>query len=560
MKNLESLLKRVDGKGYKAYKDIKGTYKFNHYDLNILYVQGDPFASPSLFEIECNLFKLGFAYELFNTRAKKVAFEDFILRRVYKTLVKLKSRGLGSGKSGEIYVYKPSCEIIKRSACEIKEDKLRIKVYLGLPAKGRRVLAKEALFMINEQLPKVYEAIKNIDMNKLEEHVEHNETIENIRVEMKKKGIMTFIANGSILARESSVSERPLRSAVPFESPSTLSEEILLDNGVHLKGMGIKEGITVISGGGFHGKSTLLNAIEKGVYNHILGDGREYVITRDDACKIRAEDGRSVNKVNISSFIDNLPFHKDTKSFSTPNASGSTSQASNIVEAIEIGSKLLLIDEDTSATNFMIRDKKVEELISKDKEPITPFLSKIKSLYERNGVSSIVVVGGLGDYFAVADNILVMDNYQTKDKTKKAKEIIAKYKDTNILNDTEGITFTNRQLNVSESIKIFNDKKDKVKHRDMDHLLIGKDEIDLRSIEQLVETGQVNFVGELIKIIFRRRDLDKYTLRDILDTYENRLLDENICEILDNNSGNISYARKFEIGAAINRLRREIFN
>ncbi len=560
MKNLESLLKRVDGKGYKAYKDIKGIYKFDEYNLNILYVQGDPFASPSLFEIECNLFKLGFSYDLFNTRAKKVAFEDYILREVYETLVKLKSRGIGSGKSGEMYVYKPSCEIIKRSACEINKDKIRVKMYLGLPAKGRRIVAKEALFMINEQLPKVYDALKKIDMNKLEKHVNHNENIENIRKEMKKKGIITFIANGSILARESSVSERPLRGAIPFESPSTLSEELHLDNGFSLKGMGIKEGITVISGGGFHGKSTLLNAIEKGVYNHILDDGREYVITRDDACKIRAEDGRSVNKVNISSFIDNLPFYKDTKSFSTPNASGSTSQASNILEAIELGSRLLLIDEDTSATNFMIRDKKVEELISKDKEPITPFLSKIKSLYERNGLSSIVVVGGLGDYFAIADNVLVMDNYQTKDKTKEAKKIIAKYKDTNIINLEDGVNFTNRKLNVRESIKIFNDKKDKVKHRDMDHLLIGKDEIDLRSVEQLVEVGQIDFIGELIKIIFRRKDFDKYTLRDILDTYENRLLDENITEILDNNSGKVSYARKFEIGAAINRLRREIFN
>jgi predicted ABC-class ATPase len=323
--------------------------------------------------------------------------------------------------------------------------------------------------------------------------------------------------------------------------------------------MALKEGVTIITGGGFHGKSTLLNAIEKAIYNHISGDGREFCITNTDAVKIRAEDGRSVNKVDISSFIGNLPYGKDTKSFSTENASGSTSQASNIVEAIELGSKLLLIDEDTSATNFMVRDKKVQELITKDKEPITPFISKVSALYKKNRVSSIVVVGGLGDFFDVANKVLMLDNYKVLDITKRAKEIALKYKDEELTYSNSKVDVKNRRLNVSETIKVFNTKKVKLKNKDLDELIIGKDEINLRSVEQLVEFGQVNFIGELIRKIFTRRDLDKYTLRDILETYENRLKDESIEEMIGSKSGKLVYTRKYEVGAAINRIRKDLF-
>lgn len=559
MENLESLLKRVDGKGYKAYKDIAGSYNYKDYKLNVLYVQGDPFASPSLFELDLNLVKHGFDPELIRNKSRRVAFEDYILRRVYKTIGSRKLKMMGSGRSGSISIYKPEQEILKRSAVEVKDNRVKVKLYLGLPAQGRRILAREAIEMISVELPKIAESIKRIDMTRLKEHVILNENIDLFRAELKRQGIKVFIANGSILARTSSVDDRPLANAIPFESPKSLEKEITLANGFSLTGMALKEGVTIITGGGFHGKSTLLNAIEKAIYNHISGDGREFCITNTDAVKIRAEDGRSVNKVDISSFIGNLPYGKDTKSFSTENASGSTSQASNIVEAIELGSKLLLIDEDTSATNFMVRDKKVQELITKDKEPITPFISKVSALYKKNRVSSIVVVGGLGDFFDVANKVLMLDNYKVLDITKRAKEIALKYKDEELTYNNSKVDVKNRRLNVSETIKVFNTKKVKLKNKDLDELIIGKDEINLRSVEQLVEFGQVNFIGELIRKIFTRRDLDKYTLRDILETYENRLKDESIEEMIGSKSGKLVYTRKYEVGAAINRIRKDLF-
>lgn len=557
MENLKELLKRIDGKGYKAYKDIVGSYNYDDYNLNILYVQGDPFASPSLFELEFNLLKFGFSPMLFNSKSKKVAFEDFILRFVYNILKKRTVKC--QGKGGEINIYEPGQEILKRSAVEVNNEIIKIKFYVCLPAQGRRILAKETTKIVEKELPKLVESIKNINITSLDKHVKLNENIDLFREELKKNNIKAFIANGSILARKSSVEDTALKGSISFESPATLQETIKLKNGFSLTGMAIRDGVTIITGGGFHGKSTILNAIEKGVYNHIGGDGREYVITTRDAVKIRAEDGRSVKKVNISSFIDNLPFNKDTRNFTTENASGSTSQATNIIEALELNSRLLLIDEDTSATNFMVRDKKVQELISNKKEPITPFLARVQGLYRKNGVSSIVVVGGLGDYFDVADRVLVLDNYNVIDATEKAKEISNRYKDNSLKYIDEKVEVTRRSLNVIETIRVFNTKKVKIKSKGLDHLLIGKNDIDLRAIEQLVEEGQVNFIGEIIKKIFTRRDLEKFSLAEILETYENRLAEEGVNELLDLKNGSLAYTRRFEVAAAINRMRKDLF-
>jgi len=286
----------------------------------------------------------------------------------------------------------------------------------------------------------------------LEEHIKLVEDQEFIRRKLKEKGLVCFIANNSILPRESGISAKPLKDAVKFVSPENLKVKFTLPSGKEIEGMGIKEGITLICGGGFHGKSTLLEAIQLGVYNHIKDDGREFVITREDAVKIRAEDGRYIEKVDISPFIENLPFGKDTRHFSTEDASGSTSQSANIIEAIEAGSKLLLIDEDTTATNLMIRDLRMQKLVHKDKEPITPFIDRIRELWEKFGISTIMVSGGLGDYFEVADYVIVMENYLPKDKTKEAKQIIQNFPSKRIKETSEPFKIPKPRFVISETI------------------------------------------------------------------------------------------------------------
>ncbi|KAJ3062119.1 hypothetical protein HDU98_001985, partial [Podochytrium sp. JEL0797] len=163
-----------------------------------------------------------------------------------------------------------------------------------------------------------------------------------------------------------------------------------------------------------------------GVYNHVVGDGREFVVADPLVLKIRAEDGRSITSVDVSPFISNLPFGKDTTTFTTLDASGSTSMAANIQEAIEFGCTGFLFDEDTCATNFLIRDQRMQQLISSEMEPITPLISKIRSLYRDLGCSSILVVGGCGSYLDVADTVISMDSYVAKDVTLQAKQIASR--------------------------------------------------------------------------------------------------------------------------------------
>ena len=561
MKNLENLLKRIDGKSYKLYKDIKGRYNFNDYILEIIRVQGDPFAVPSLLSIEIDLKKYSYDKELYKNSPRKLAFEDYVLRRFARSVWENSGRKNGSGKSGLIAVYTPKQEIIKRSAVEISGNTLSIKFYAGLPAAGRRILAKAAIEMIFRDLPKITSCLKpeNLGIAGLKKQVETNEIVDFIREEMQKQNIVSFVANGSVLARMSSVDDRPMKGAVQFMSPENLKHSIRLPNGEVVEGMAIKKGVTLVTGGGFHGKSTLLNAVEKGVYNHIPGDGREFVLTDFSAVKIRAEDGRSIQNVDIRNFINNLPFEKDTSSFYTENASGSTSQACNIMEAVESGSKLLLIDEDTCATNFMVRDVKIHELISKDKEPITPFIEKINALKNVADVSVIVVVGGLGDYFDVADTVLMLDEYRVKNITQKAKEVSRKYKREHIkLDDTE-FNIKHRSLNEKYCRGLWKDPRAKIKNRGLDELSLGREVVDLRSIEQLIEEGQVRFIGDVIKKLFKYEDLGKFTFREIMDKYEEEMENAEISSYLGVRSGSLAFSRKYEVAAAVNRIRKKIF-
>lgn len=399
--DLKRELGRIDGRGYKSYKDLEGQYSFNNYILSIDHVQGDPFASPSRVRVIVNRHFNKFPGELFDEKYKTVALCDFLTRLFSKNIYKYGEKIFGSGKSGLIEISRCPQQILERTSVIIDNEKIEARFYVGFPAKGRSVLSRELEKILFNVLPNIVEntlIYNKINTKALSDRIKLVEDQEFIRNELENRNLVAFVGNNSILPRESGVSQKPLKDGKKFISPKELEVEFSTPNRGIIKGMGIPKGITLIVGGGYHGKSTLLRALELGVYNHIEGDGREFVITDDSALKVRAEDGRAITKTDISLFINNLPNGKDTKSFYTENASGSTSQAANIIEGIESGTKLFLIDEDTSATNFMIRDRIMQQLVAKDKEPITPFIDVAKSLYDEKGISTILVAGSSGDF------------------------------------------------------------------------------------------------------------------------------------------------------------------
>ncbi|SFC69116.1 ABC-ATPase domain-containing protein [Clostridium uliginosum] len=567
MKNLNDLHKElvsIDGRGYKAYKQLEGMYEFNDYILSIDHVQGDSFASPSKVRIivDQNIAKIPGG--LLDKKYKSIAVQDYITRLFYKNINIFSKKVFGSGKSGLISISKCPQEILNRTSIIIDEKSIQARIDVGFPARGRSVLAKELEKILFEFLPKIIEAsliYNNIDKNKLINQIKLVEDQEFIRTELNKKNLVAFVANGSILPRESGISTKPLKDGRAFYSPKTLEVKFDLPNRGEIKGMGIPKGITLIVGGGYHGKSTLLRGLELGVYNHIEGDGREFVITDDTALKVRAEDGRVIHNNDISLFINNLPNKKDTKKFFSENASGSTSQASNIIEGMESGTKTFLIDEDTSATNFMIRDEIMQKLVSREKEPITPFIEIVKSLYEQKGISTIIVVGSSGDYFDIADNVIQMDSYEAKDVTNEAKalssgKILERIKEKNISID----------VNLNRIVKngsIENGYKGvKIKTLGMDGLSINKENIDLRAVEQIVDSEQVNAIGEIMKWAEDNIIDGKKTLIEITDSIMEYISKEGLLKIneIKGGHGNLAMPRRQEIMGAFNRFRNLVIS
>lgn len=427
---LRSSLRAIDHKGYPAYKSLAGAYRFDQYVLVIDHVQGDPFASPSSLHVEVPMERGGFPAEFFEQDCSRIALQDFLVRRLEEQFRQYNFKAKGSGKSGLLSISRCGQEVLERSACQITKKQITARFHVGFPAFGRTINAGELDKILFEFLPKCIQSslfYGELDQKAVERAVFLAEDQEALRHILRKEKLVAFVANGAILPRKSGVSDLPMAGSVPFVSPSTMERRFVLPHRGEIAGMAVPEGITLIVGGGYHGKSTLLEAIQMGVYNHIAGDGREYVLTEDTAVKLRAEDGRSVRNVDISLFINDLPNKKDTVSFSTEDASGSTSQAAGVVESMEAGSRLFLIDEDTSATNFMVRDELMQQVIRREKEPITPFLERAGDLYEQAGISTILVAGSSGAFFYIADHILCMDCYRPVDITDSVKELCGKY-------------------------------------------------------------------------------------------------------------------------------------
>ncbi|GAB3060942.1 ABC-ATPase domain-containing protein [Virgibacillus ainsalahensis] len=560
MRKLLQQLKQLDNKGYKGYKSIQGQYTYDAFDLFIDYVQGDPFATPSKIRIVIPADKREVKKDWLQSQSRKIAAEDAMARAVGNAIAKSNLFIKGSGKSGMILFDKPGQEILERSAVQVTADSITVCISVGLPANGRKINGREAEKLFANALPMIMKnSIFTITDEQIQQAVQLADQQDAIRTEMRKKGWIAFIANDAILPRESGISNRPLKNAVTFRSPEENEVAIEIPHqSVPIKGMAVEKGITLIVGGGYHGKSTILQAIERGVYSHTEGDGREFVLTDPDAVKIRAEDGRQVTGVNISPFINNLPHQRDTSFFSTENASGSTSQAANVMEALEAGATTLLIDEDTSATNFMIRDHRMQQLVSNHKEPITPFIDKIKQMRTEFDVSTILVMGGSGDYFDRADTVIMMESYVPYNVTEQANEIIQKYPlERDAITDNHFGKVAKRYFQ-QNSLQTRKGKKEKTQAKGLYKIIMGKTDISFEDTEQLVDQSQTRMIAEIIQFLDRTNGLEPKSLHELLDKVEKQMDEKGLASFTvfkNQHPGDIARPRRYEIAAVLNRMR-----
>ena len=552
-------MRSIDHRGYPAYKSLRGSYDFGSYVLHIVHVQGDPFAAPSDLKVTVRADRAGWPAADCGRYENRVALQDMILRRFGRQLDDVSGRARGSGKSGRLNASRPGQEILDRSACQISaKGDVTLRFFAGFPAAGRTVLAGELEKMLFDYLPgcvessAVFSAYPEEAVRRVTDLAEDQAFL---REELKRRNLCAFVADGAVLPRESGISQSPLRDSVPFRSPNEDRVTIGLPHRGDVTGMGIRRGVTLIIGGGYHGKSTLLKALERGVYNHIAGDGRELVVTDESAVKVRAEDGRCVSRDDISLFINHLPNGKDTRDFSTENASGSTSQAAAVVEALESGAKTLLMDEDTCATNFMVRDERMQRIVCAEEEPITQFSGRMRALFTQAGVSTILVAGSSGAFFGEADTVIQMDRYEPKDVTVRVRELApAAGREKTVLRMPDA---RNRCPRPGRD---FEEYKGRVKHKNLgkEGFVIGRGETDLRLVEQLVDGEQSECLAETFVLMAQSRMNGHNSVASLVGDWERSFEREGfgLYEKAGSSvSGNMAKPRKEELAAALNRCR-----
>ncbi|AMS06556.1 ATPase [Acidipropionibacterium acidipropionici] len=543
--DLEDLLHSIDGRGYGGYKRLAGSFALPGCRVAVDHVQADPYAPPALVRVMVDADQAGLPDDLVDDRAGRVATADFLTRGLVDAL--RSHRDVSIGQVGQ--------EVLERTHVVILPDRLEARLQVQLPAAGRRVKGRQAFRILSEDLPDIADLLlhHNLDAARLRTHVALCRDQEALRGRLAGLGLVAFVADGSVLPRRSGDSDLPLDEAVPFTSPESLRVDVDLPSGRRLTGMGVPEGVTVIVGGGYHGKSTLLRALERGVHPHIGGDGREWVVTRPDAVAVRAEDGRSVTGTDISAFIADLPSGTRTERFSTTNASGSTSQAANLAEAVEAGASALLIDEDTSATNFMIRDERMRRLIPADREPITPFVDRVRPLRRERGVSTVLVAGGSGAFFDVADHVIAMERYLPCDVTARAREIagIAAPAETQ-----EAVFEPTPERIPARGCLPPAGRRRPARARGTDTIQIDRQIIDLSALSQLVDPAQT---AAIARVLDRISELLDGTIGIVEATARiDELIDAEGLDALSGFRGHpgfLARPRTFEIGAALNRYR-----
>ena len=564
MRTLDDLrlkLLSIDGRGYPNYKQIGGSYEASGFTLYIDRVQGDPFASPSRLRVVVDSLHANLPAWSYSTKIQRIAAADFMNRILVRCFAR-QSKSRGSGKSGILDMLRPGQEVLARTSVLVHEDgRVEARFRAGLPAQGRRILGRQAATLLTEDVVASIEqglVSAAFEPEALERHVQCVEDTQALRCQLKEKGLVAFVADGAILPRASGVDERPLSSKIvkPFVAPQELRVELQTVHSGSVSGLGVRQGITLIVGGGYHGKSTLLRAIERGVYDHVPGDGREMVVSIEEAVKVRAEDGRAIRSVDISNFINNLPNGEDTRAFVSENASGSTSQAAAIAEALECKAACILLDEDTSATNFMIRDARMQALIQNKDEPITPFIDRTRQIFAEQGVSTVLVVGGAGDYFDVADDIIAMRDYEPHVVTDEVKGICQSMPSQRSRESIPWAAPRFRQLDLKTLDAAKGRKDTSIKTLSKERVLFGREEVDLSALEQLVEAGQTRAIARALVWAKNQAFLQGGDLSAGLLALHQHIEGEGMDVFDKAKVGDYTSFRVFELAGFLGRMRR----
>lgn len=568
---LRRTLARIEGRPYPAYRDLSGAYDFVDFRLYVDHIQADPYAAPSRLRVLIPAGRAGLRAEEWSTTARRIALEDWLLRRLAAALGRAAERGEETGRSGtdaagppagHLRILTPGQQVIERSAIAVRAGAVEIRLTCDLPAERRVVRGGRAAAVLDVALPAAVAAMLShgaADQASLRAHIALVEDQQALRAELGRRGWIAFLADGSILPRRSGQSDLPLphQDAVRFVAPESLAATVSLPHRGQVRGLPIPQGITLIVGGAYHGKSTLLRAIERGIYDHIAGDGRELCVTDRLTVSVAAEDGRPVSGVDISAFVGTLPGGRGTERFRTAAASGSTSQAAGLCEAVEMGAACLLLDEDRSAANFMSRDARMRALVPDAEDPVVPFVERVRWLYRSRGVSTVLVVGGAGAFLDTADLVLRMRDYQPVDVTAAAVAVACRLPVAAVA-AAPSAPQAARRVPAPEpfSAVVGPGGRVRARPRGRDGIAVGDVQVDLSHLAQICDEAQIRALADMLPRAAAYAD-GRRTLAEVVADVEadiDRLGLEVLSPWPGQCPGDYARPRGFELAAALNRI------
>jgi predicted ABC-class ATPase len=557
--DLERALARLEGKPYGAYRELRGRgFRAGPLRLRFLHVQPDPFAPPSRLEIRAEPGWLSLGDAECGSADTRRAAADFLHRAIRVVLAGAGS-GAGGGARGGIEIAPLGPEVLERTAAVLgAAGELTLRLRVALPAAGRRILGRSAAELCALRLPAALERVRAaLDRSALAHHLAAVEDQVALRGLLAGRGLVAFLAEGSVLPRRSGVDERPLPDALPLEVPRELAVELRAPHAGRLRGLAIPEGVTLLVGGAYHGKSTLLDAIARGVYDHAPGDGRERCVTLRSAALVRAEDGRAVRGVDLRPFIRDLPLGRRTDRFHSDDASGSTSHAAAVLEALEAGARVLLCDEDTAATNFLLRDARMRRLVPDDREPITPLLDRVRELHRDHGVSTVLALGASGDALELADRVIQLDEYRPRDVGERARAVArALPRPVEAIPPPAAWEAAAPRIPDPASLDPRGRRaRERVRGRGTRSLEFGSEEIDLSALGQLVDPAQARAIGDALLLLAREICDGVRSVPELLDELDLRMERGGLEAVAAPGFGDRARPRRLEIAGALDRLR-----
>ncbi|HEY3248597.1 MAG TPA: ABC-ATPase domain-containing protein [bacterium] len=557
---LRDKLYTLEGKPYAAYKVLEGEYRFDRFVLALDYIQGDPGGSPSPMRVRVDQAEIRLSPESWTTPGRRIALQDYLARRWQEAIKKVGRGARGPGRPFGFVIESGGQQVLERTACRLAEEFVEIRAGVALPSEGRKALPKEAHTLLLEDLPLITEMAlmaghptQNPEV--LQRHLDVAEDADALRTQLIARGLVAFIADGSILPREGGSDRPQLSRVVTFQAPPDLRVTLETPHRGPITGLGIPRGITLLTGPAFSGKSTLLRALAAGVYSHLPGDGREYCVTAADAVFVVREDGRRVEAVSLAPFITALPGGEDVRRYRTEHAPDLLSQVAGVMEALEMGASVLLFDEDATSPTLMARDPARVALMPDASDPVVPLKDVARALFAEHGVSTVLVSGSAG-YADIADRVIGMDGFRLRALAPAAALPAA---GPSGAPPAEGrVGGIGQRVVAPESVGQFRGRRARTDVHAGRTITIGREPVELKGVEQLVDPGQCRAVGDAIVFAAEQGYVDgSRSLREIVGLIDNELSQRglDVLSPFPGHPGDYARPRRHEVAAALNRLR-----